>query len=43
MTNKRKYPIGIQTFSRIRKENWLYVDKSEYVYNMLTKMVVISF
>lgn len=34
MTNKRKYPIGIQTFSRIRKENWLYVDKSEYVYNL---------
>lgn len=34
MTNKRRYPIGIQTFSRIRKENWLYVDKSEYVYNL---------
>ena len=30
----RLYPIGIQTFERIRKENWFYVDKTEYVYWM---------
>ncbi len=30
----RLYPLGIQTFERIRKENLLYVDKSEYVYRM---------
>ena len=30
----RLYPIGIQTFERIRKENWFYVDKTEYVYHM---------
>ena len=30
----RLYPIGIQTFERIRKENLFYVDKSEYVYHM---------
>jgi len=28
------YPIGIQTFERIRKDNWFYVDKTEYVYRM---------
>ncbi len=30
----RLYPIGIQTFERIRKENLFYVDKTEYVYHM---------
>ncbi len=30
----RLYPIGIQTFERIRKENLLYVDKTAYVYHM---------
>ena len=29
----RKYPIGIQTFSTIRKEGYLYIDKTEYVYD----------
>ena len=28
------YPIGIQTFERIRKEDKLYIDKTEYVYRM---------
>ena len=28
------YPVGIQTFERIRKENMLYIDKTEYVYRM---------
>lgn len=28
------YPLGIQTFERIRKEDKLYIDKTEYVYNM---------
>lgn len=27
----RLYPIGIQTFERIRKENKLYIDKTEYI------------
>ena len=30
----RLYPLGIQTFERIRKENLLYVDKTAYVYRM---------
>ena len=28
------YPIGIQTFSDLREENYLYIDKTEYVYRM---------
>lgn len=27
----RKYPIGIQTFAKIREEGYAYVDKTEYV------------
>ena len=28
------YPLGIQTFERIRKEDRLYIDKTEYIYRM---------
>ena len=31
---RKLYPIGIQTFERIRKEDKLYVDKTEYIYRM---------
>ena len=31
---QRLYPIGIQTFSEIRERNYLYIDKTEYVYRM---------
>lgn len=34
MADKRRYPIGIQTFSEIVEGNYLYVDKTEYVYNL---------
>ena len=30
----RKLPIGIQTFEKLRKENYLYVDKTEFVWKM---------
>ena len=30
----RKLPIGIQTFEGIRKENYLYVDKTALVWRM---------
>ena len=30
----RKYPISTATFSKLREGNYLYVDKSAYVYNM---------
>lgn len=29
-----RYPIGIQTFSDIRKEGYLYVDKTAYIHQM---------
>ncbi len=31
---QRKYPIGIQTFSEIVKGNYLYVDKTDIVWNL---------
>jgi hypothetical protein len=32
----KKLPIGIQTFSDFIEENYLYVDKTEYIYRLLT-------
>lgn len=34
---KRKYPVGIQSFEKIRKEGYVYVDKTELVYKMITE------
>lgn len=34
MSALKLYPVGIQTFERIRKEDKLYIDKTEYVYRM---------
>ena len=34
MENLRKYPVGIQTFEKIRKENYLYIDKTDLVWKM---------
>ena len=31
----KKCPIGIQTFEKIIEGNYLYVDKTEYVYRMV--------
>ncbi len=30
----KKYPLGIQTFGEIIKNNLLYIDKTEYIYHM---------
>lgn len=30
----RKLPIGIQTFSEIREENYLYVDKTAFIWRI---------
>jgi len=32
MAQKRKYPVGIQTFSRLRREGYVYVDKTDLVW-----------
>ena len=33
-TLERKYPVGIQTFSEIRKGNYVYIDKTDLVWQM---------
>ena len=30
-----KYPIGIQNFEKIRTEEYVYVDKTQHVYNLI--------
>ena len=32
-----KYPVGIQTFSEIITENYLYVDKTALMYNLVSQ------
>ena len=31
---RRRYPVGIQTFSKIRQGNYVYVDKTALVYRL---------
>lgn len=31
---QRLYPVGIQTFSEIRNKNYMYIDKTAYVYHL---------
>lgn len=40
----RKYPIGIQTFSEIRKGNYTYIDKTDLMWDMahISKYVFLS-
>ena len=35
--NLRKLPIGIQSFEILRKDNYLYVDKTEFIYKLATE------
>lgn len=34
---KRRLPVGIQTFSEIRKEGYLYVDKTELIWRLVNE------
>ena len=34
---KRKLPIGIQDFESLRKEGYLYIDKTEYIYRLISQ------
>ena len=34
MEPDRKYPVGIQTFSRLREEGYLYIDKTDLIWKM---------
>lgn len=31
----RKLPIGIHSFEKVINENYLYVDKTEYIWNLV--------
>ena len=35
MEEIRKYPVGMQTFAKIREGNYVYVDKTKYIVQML--------
>jgi hypothetical protein len=37
MSNNRELPIGIQDFEKLRTENFLYVDKTQYIYPLTAK------
>ena len=37
MAQTRKYPVGIQTFSKIRERNYFYVDKTQYLVDFIKK------
>lgn len=39
MAVKRKYPVGIQSFEKLRKDGYMYVDKTQLVYKMITEGV----
>ena len=34
MAEKRRLPIGVQDFEKLRKNNYVYIDKTEYIYRM---------
>ena len=31
----KRLPLGIQTFSEIREENYVYIDKTEHIYRLI--------
>ena len=35
--SKRRLPVGVQSFEKIRKEGFLYVDKTDIVWNLVNK------
>ena len=39
---KRKLPVsGIQTFSKLRNENYVYIDKTAHVYDIVSRYNVV--
>ena len=37
MAVKRKYPVGIQSFEKLRTDGYMYVDKTHLIYKMITE------
>ena len=44
MTDKRRYPVGIQTFSEVIRGGYVYVDKTDLMWNLtkVSKYVFLS-
>lgn len=36
--SERKYPVGIQTFSEIRKGNYVYIDKTDLIWELQNRL-----
>ena len=34
-----KYPVGIQTFEKIREKGYLYIDKTQYIVDFRQKLM----
>lgn len=34
MATRRRYPVGIQTFKTIKRDGYIYIDKTEYIYRL---------
>ncbi len=41
--SERRLPVGIQSFEKIRKEGYLYVDKTDLVWNLANKSKVYNY
>ena len=37
MATKRKYPVGIQSFEKLRTDGYVYIDKTPLIYKMITE------
>ena len=40
MVQERKFPIGIQDFEKLRKDNCIYIDKTHLIYQLVQKYYV---
>ncbi|MCC8112679.1 MAG: ATP-binding protein [Bacteroidales bacterium] len=43
MSTQKKYPVDIRSFPRIREEGYVYVDKTLYVYDLVTNGATYNF
>ncbi len=37
---KKKLPVDVQSFEKIRGENYIYVDKTRHIYNMISDSAI---
>jgi hypothetical protein len=39
----KNLPIGIQSFSDLRSRDYLYIDKTQYIYNLVNRGKIFFF